>query len=77
MIQKNDPDWAEALGLTITELEDGTCGIQLGDEVFTPSEVGSTNTRSFPTIWYQSSLGWIPKKLSLRFPPTLTMLNER
>ena len=35
------PKLAEALGLTITELEDGSCGIQLGEEIFTPSEVAA------------------------------------
>ena len=35
------PRLAEALGLTITEREDGMCGIQLGEEIFTPSEVAA------------------------------------
>ena len=35
------PKLADALGLTLVEQDDGTCGVQLGDEVFTPSDVAA------------------------------------
>jgi len=35
------PKLGDALGLTLVELDDGTCGVQLGDEVFTPSDVAA------------------------------------
>ena len=35
------PILADALGLTIVALEDGLCGVQLGEEVFTPSDIAA------------------------------------
>ena len=35
------PKLADTLGLTLVALEDGLCGVQLGEEVFTPSDIAA------------------------------------
>ena len=61
------PRLAEALGLTIIELEDGTCGVQLGDEVFTPSEVAAQILR-FSYNLVSEQFGVDPEEVVITVP---------
>ena len=61
------PKLAEALGLTIVPTDDGLCGVQLGDEVFTPSDVAAQILR-FSYDLVKDQFGTNPEEVVITVP---------